>query len=180
MLSKVTEENQSVPAAACVHCSIESVVGILVWYAGWTVAERKALQRVRESSAQAAFEDIYSTRCLRRASNIIKDSSHPCNHLFTLLPSRERYRPLIGHAPPDSWTVLPTCHQETEFYLKTRTVHYKLWAFAIIMFYFIYFSYWLYLILFYVLLSIFVCIHVFMWMYHWGEAQNFIAVVQWQ
>ena len=36
--------------------------------------------------------DIYTSRCLSRAINIQKDSSHPGSDLFDLLPSGRRYR----------------------------------------------------------------------------------------
>src|SRR4029434_2371484 len=38
------------------------------------------------------LDDIFRTRCLRRACGILKDETHPANHLFTLLPSGRRYR----------------------------------------------------------------------------------------
>lgn len=41
-----------------------------------------------------AIEDIYRKRCLRRATNITKDSYHPAHRLFAPLPSERRYRSL--------------------------------------------------------------------------------------
>src|SRR4029434_846747 len=38
------------------------------------------------------LDDIFRTRCLRRACGILKDETHPANHLFTLLPSGRHYR----------------------------------------------------------------------------------------
>ncbi|KAL1276310.1 hypothetical protein QQF64_035933 [Cirrhinus molitorella] len=65
------------------HCSVESIIsyGILVWYAGCTVADKKTLQRVintaqRITGAQLpSLEDIYSSRIIRQARNIIKDTT---------------------------------------------------------------------------------------------------------
>jgi hypothetical protein len=37
-----------------------------------------------------ALQDIYSTRCHRKAKKVIKDLSHPSHGLFTSLPSRRR------------------------------------------------------------------------------------------
>ncbi len=84
------------------HCSVGSILshGILMWYAGCTMAEKKALQRGINSAQKItgaqllSLADIYSTRCIRLARSIIKDSSHPGNHLFTLLPSGRRFRSL--------------------------------------------------------------------------------------
>src|SRR4029434_2467697 len=39
-----------------------------------------------------SLESIARSRYLSRANNILKDSSHPGHHLFTLLPSGRRYR----------------------------------------------------------------------------------------
>ncbi|KAL6470157.1 hypothetical protein MHYP_G00212760 [Metynnis hypsauchen] len=33
------------------------------------------------------YEDLFSSRCLSRAANILKDTFHPRHHLFDLLPS---------------------------------------------------------------------------------------------
>ncbi|KAI5619386.1 gastrula zinc finger protein XlCGF28.1-like [Silurus asotus] len=84
------------------HCIIESILtnSITVWYGGFTVCERKALQRVVKTSQRItgtqlpAIEHLHHSRCLRRAHSIIKDSSHPSHKLFNLLPSRRRYRNL--------------------------------------------------------------------------------------
>ncbi|XP_034077711.1 protein FAM184A-like [Gymnodraco acuticeps] len=43
-------------------------------------------------SIRPSLEDIYTSRCLSRAKNIIKDSSHPGFHRFNLLPSGRRCR----------------------------------------------------------------------------------------
>ncbi|KAJ7345575.1 hypothetical protein JRQ81_001525, partial [Phrynocephalus forsythii] len=63
------------------------------WYAGLTAADRKTLQRVVNTAQNimgcplSPLDDIARDRCLRRARKIIRDDSHPGQHLFTLLPS---------------------------------------------------------------------------------------------
>src|SRR4029434_2948392 len=42
------------------------------------------------------LEDIYETRCLRKAHSILRDSTHPGYHLFELLPSGRRFRTIIA------------------------------------------------------------------------------------
>jgi hypothetical protein len=41
-------------------------------------------------STLPALQDIYTTRCHRKAIKIIKDNNHPSHCLFTPLPSRMR------------------------------------------------------------------------------------------
>ncbi len=75
--------------------AIESVLTqcISVWYSNATNQDCKALQRVVRlaerisGSALPSLQDIYLKRCKSRAAKIIKDSNHPGNRLFTLLPS---------------------------------------------------------------------------------------------
>ncbi len=62
----------------------------------------KALQRVVRlaerisGSTLPSLQDIYLKRCRSRAAKITKDSNHPGNHLFRLLPSGRRYRSLMA------------------------------------------------------------------------------------
>lgn len=71
---------------------------IPVWYASCTEADRKRLQRVIKSAQEIVghplptLDDIYNSRCLTMARNIIKDSSYPSHRLFDLLPSGRRCR----------------------------------------------------------------------------------------
>ncbi|RXN12502.1 hypothetical protein ROHU_029542 [Labeo rohita] len=57
------------------------------------VEDQKALQRVVLRAQRIigvelpALEDIYRSRCLVKAISICKDSTHPCHHMFELLPS---------------------------------------------------------------------------------------------
>lgn len=71
---------------------------ILVQQPGCSSVDRKALQRVINTAQKItgwslrSLDAISNSRCLSRAGNIIKDSSHPSNHLFELLPSSQRFR----------------------------------------------------------------------------------------
>lgn len=82
------------------RCSVESVItsSITVWYGSCTVQYRKALQRVIKTVqficgvAFPSLQDIYSTRVIRRAHSIIRDSTRLEYNLFILLPSGRWYR----------------------------------------------------------------------------------------
>ncbi len=84
--------------------AIESVLTqcISVWYNNATNQDCKALQRVVRlaerisGSALPSLQDIYLKRCRSRAAKIIKDSTHPGNHHFRLLPSGKRFRSLMA------------------------------------------------------------------------------------
>ncbi len=84
--------------------TIESVLTqcISVWYGNSSSQDCKALQRVVRlaerisGSALPSLQDIYLKRCRSRAVKIIKDSNHPGNRLFILLPSGKRFRSLMA------------------------------------------------------------------------------------
>ncbi len=84
--------------------TIESVLTqcISVWYGNSSSQDCKALQRVVRlaerisGSALPSLQDIYIKRCRSRAVKITKDSNHPGNCLFTLLPSGKRFRCLMA------------------------------------------------------------------------------------
>ncbi len=84
--------------------AIESVLTqcISVWYNNATNQDCKALQRVVRlaerisGSTLPSLQDIYLKRCKSRAAKIIKDSNHPGNHLFILLPSGNRFRSMMA------------------------------------------------------------------------------------
>ncbi len=84
--------------------TIESVLTqcISVWYGNSSSQDCKALQRVVRlaerisGSALPSLQDIYIKRCRSRAVKITKDSNHPGNCLFTLLPSGKRFRSLMA------------------------------------------------------------------------------------
>ncbi len=68
-----------------------------VWYGNVSGQDCKALQRVVRlaerisGSALPSLQDIYLKRCKSRAAKITKDSNHPGNRLFILLPSGKRF-----------------------------------------------------------------------------------------
>ncbi len=84
--------------------AIESVLTqcISVWYGNSLNQDCKALQRVVRlaerisGSALPSLQVIYLKRCKSRAAKITKDSNHPGNHLFILLPSGKRYRSMMA------------------------------------------------------------------------------------
>ncbi len=84
--------------------AIESVLSqcISVWYNNATNQDCKALQRVMRlaerisGSTLPSLQDIYLKRCKSRAAKIIKDSNHPGNRLFILLPSGKRFRSMMA------------------------------------------------------------------------------------
>ncbi len=73
-----------------------------VWYGNASNQECKALQRVVRlaerfsGSALPSLQDIYLKRCKSRAAKIIKDSNHPGNRFFFLLPSGKRFRSIMA------------------------------------------------------------------------------------
>ncbi len=72
-----------------------------MWYGNSSNQDCKALQRVVRlaerisGSALSSLQDIYLKRCKSRAAKI-RDSTHPGNHLFCLLPSGRRYRSMMA------------------------------------------------------------------------------------
>ncbi len=84
--------------------AIESVLTqcISVRYGNSSNQDCKALQgvmRIAErisGSALPSLQDIYLKRCKSRAAKILKDSTHPGNHLFCLLPSGKRFRSMMA------------------------------------------------------------------------------------
>lgn len=101
-LRSLRRANVSQPLLLSIYrCAVESILtyGILVWFTSCTVAERRALQGIIKTAQRItnanlpSLDDIYKAQCLRRAINI-KDTSHPANHLFTMLPSGRQFRSL--------------------------------------------------------------------------------------
>ncbi len=84
--------------------AIESVLTqcISVWYGNSSNQDCKALQRVVRlaerisGSALPSLQDIYLKRCKSRAAKILKDSTHPGNHLFCLLPSGKCFKSMMA------------------------------------------------------------------------------------
>ncbi len=60
------------------------------------LAESCALAERISGSALPLLQDIYLKRCRSRAVKIIKDSNHPGNCLFTMLPSGKRFHSLMA------------------------------------------------------------------------------------
>ncbi len=99
------------PDTACPSCvALQPVVEghycvekrISVWYGNYSNQDCKALQRVVRlaerisGSTLPSLQDIYLKCCKTRAAKIIKDSTHPGNHLFCLLPSGRRFRSMMA------------------------------------------------------------------------------------
>ncbi|KAI3375059.1 hypothetical protein L3Q82_021577, partial [Scortum barcoo] len=80
------------------RCTIESILTgcITAWYSSCTALNRKALQKVVKAAQHItrtelpSMEDLYTQRCRKKATKIIKDPSHPSYKLFCLLPSGRR------------------------------------------------------------------------------------------
>ncbi len=75
---------------------------ISVWYGNSSNQDCKALHRVVRlaerisGSTLPSLQDIYLKRCKSRAAKIIKDSNHPGNRLFILLPSGKSFRSMMA------------------------------------------------------------------------------------
>ena len=82
--------------------AIESILtfSILVWYGNLLQEERAKLERVVKSASRIigtdlpSLESLYEQRLKKKTKKILKDQSHPANHLFDLLPSGKRFRSL--------------------------------------------------------------------------------------
>ncbi|KAK1806958.1 hypothetical protein P4O66_005440 [Electrophorus voltai] len=80
--------------------TVESIPSscIITWFGNCTVFNCKTLQRIVRTAEKIigvslpSIMNIYITRCIRKATNIVKDPTHPSHELFTLLPSGRRYR----------------------------------------------------------------------------------------
>ena len=99
------------------RCTIESILsGCTAWYGNSTSHNRRALKRVVRSAqritggTQPTLQDTYSTRCHRKAKQIIKDNNHPSHCLFTPLSSRRRGQYRCIKAGPE--------RLKNSFYLK--------------------------------------------------------------
>ena len=82
------------------HCCIERVLtyGQRVWYGSSTSSKKKALHRFLRAAEKTigcplpTLEQIYTSRCHRKAMDISRDCSHSRHCLFQLFPSGRRYR----------------------------------------------------------------------------------------
>ena len=84
------------------RCSIESILTycIGVWFGSCTAVQKGKLQRVVSTAQKVigcslpSLEELYESRVLRRAENIMKDASHPGHSFFRKLPSGRRLQAL--------------------------------------------------------------------------------------
>ncbi|MCJ8741467.1 hypothetical protein PDJAM_G00071020 [Pangasius djambal] len=74
-----------------------------------TVKDCKTLLRIVRTAEKIivvslpSITDIYTTRCIRKATSILDDPTHPSHTLFTLLPSGKRsYVPLQAFLGPEN------------------------------------------------------------------------------
>ncbi|KAK1785741.1 hypothetical protein P4O66_003101 [Electrophorus voltai] len=75
--------------------TLESILSscIITWFGNCTAFDRKTLQRIVRTAEKIigvslpSITNIYITRCIQKATNIVKDPTHPSHELFTLLPS---------------------------------------------------------------------------------------------
>ncbi len=116
-MSSDLPKSEFVPKEFCLNtCSLEALpifypcsfslygnsLCISVWYGNSSNQDCKALQRVVRlaerisGSALPSLQDIYLKRCKSRAAKILKDSNHPGNHLFSLLPSGKHFRSMMA------------------------------------------------------------------------------------
>ncbi|KAI3364737.1 hypothetical protein L3Q82_000891 [Scortum barcoo] len=70
------------------RCTIERILTgcITAWYSSCTALNRKALQREVKAAQHItrtelpSMEDLYTQRCRKKATKIIKDPSHPATN----------------------------------------------------------------------------------------------------
>ena len=71
---------------------------IFLWHESSTVTDREALQRVVRTAAgiigftRPSTEDVAQKGPHRRATTILRDPTHPCQGLFSVLPSGKKFR----------------------------------------------------------------------------------------
>ena len=79
---------------------IESILtfSITIWFGNTTQADRQKLNKVVKTASKIigkelpSLESLFQERTLKKAKSIVRDSTHPANELFELLPSGRRYR----------------------------------------------------------------------------------------
>ena len=84
------------------RATIESIMcfSISVWYSGANAKDTAQLERIVKQASRVvgcdlpSIASLYDTRLVRRARSIIRDTTHPANPLFELLPSGKRFRAL--------------------------------------------------------------------------------------
>ncbi|KAI3362873.1 hypothetical protein L3Q82_001921 [Scortum barcoo] len=91
------------------RCVVESVLSscIIVWHGSCSAAEKKALQRVVKAAQRTVGRslpttmDIYTSRCRKRASCIMKDPTHTCTQTVCPPPLRQEAAEHSRAGPPD-------------------------------------------------------------------------------
>ncbi len=97
MQNLLSSENITLDHSAAIQSFLS-----LVWYGNSSNQDCKAMQRVVRLAerisgcALPSLQDIYLKCCKSRAAKILKDSTHPGNHLFCLLPSGKRFRSMMA------------------------------------------------------------------------------------
>ncbi|KAI3363903.1 hypothetical protein L3Q82_001500 [Scortum barcoo] len=108
------------------RCTIERILTgcITAWYSSCTALNHKALQRVVKAAQHItrtelpSMEDLYTQRCRKKATKIIKDPSHPATNCSACCRLAGRFRS-IEPEPPGSGTTThpplllrfePRCH----------------------------------------------------------------------
>ncbi|KAK3567875.1 hypothetical protein QTP86_027317 [Hemibagrus guttatus] len=87
----VPKKQQSTMESILCHC-------ITVWYTSCTTENQRDLARIIKILQKIVgtklpnLETVYASRLHKRASNIIKDATHPGHRLFVTLPSGKIYR----------------------------------------------------------------------------------------
>ena len=82
------------------HAIIESVLtfSITVWFGRASYEEKSQLETLVRCASKIigltlpTIESVYHTRCVHKSKKIVRDATHPANHLFELLKSGKRYR----------------------------------------------------------------------------------------
>ncbi|KAK1788502.1 hypothetical protein P4O66_016924 [Electrophorus voltai] len=106
-LQKLREAHLPSPILTTFYRStVESILSscIITWFGNCTVFDHKTLQRIVRTAEKIigvslpSITNIYITRCIRKATNIVKDATHPSHELFTLLPSGRRRWAEIGYS----------------------------------------------------------------------------------
>ena len=97
------------------HCAIESVLyyGLLVWFGRTTKKEKEALRRVVRAAEKIIgtrlpdVSDVFTTRCLRRTTGILRDHFHPAHRLFNLMRLGRRYRSIRSRTNRLTYSLYP-------------------------------------------------------------------------
>ncbi|KAI4894223.1 hypothetical protein NFI96_007332, partial [Prochilodus magdalenae] len=99
--------------------TLESILSscIIAWFGNCNASDRKTLQRIVRTAEEIigvslpSVTDIHTTRCTRKAINIVKDPTHPSHGLSSLLPSGRSLditdvgstvKPSVSLLPPSS------------------------------------------------------------------------------